>query len=47
VRCFRAGLTVEPPDGASFAVAAVTALGLLALGAMLFEGRRREVPDLA
>ena len=47
VRCFRAGLTVEPPDAASLATAAVVALVLLALGASLFEKRRREVPDLA
>ncbi|HVN75496.1 MAG TPA: ABC transporter permease [Thermoanaerobaculaceae bacterium] len=47
VRCFRAGLTVETPDAASFAVAAVSAVVLLVLGALLLERRRREVPDLA
>ena len=47
VRCFRVGFGVEPPDVVSLAVSAAAALAFLALGALLFEGRRREVPDLA
>ncbi len=47
VRCFRVGLTGEPPDAVSFAVAAVAAAALLALGSLLLQRRRRQVPDLA
>ena len=47
VRCFRVGLTRETPDAASFAVAAVTAAALLAVGSLLLQRCRRQLPDLA
>ncbi len=47
VRCFRVGLTAEPPDYVSFGVAAAFAAALLAFGSLLMQRRRRQVPDLA
>lgn len=46
LRCFRAGLVGEPPGVASFAVAAGWAAVFFAFGSLVFEARRREVPDL-
>ena len=45
--CFRAALVGEPPGAASFVVAAGCAAAFLVLGSLVFEARRRQVPDLA
>jgi len=47
LRCFRAALVGEPPDVVSFAVAAAAAAILLVVGSVVFEARRRQVPDVA
>jgi ABC-type polysaccharide/polyol phosphate export permease len=46
MRCFRTGLVGAAPDAASFAVAAVCSAAFLVLGSLVFEARRRQVPDL-
>ena len=47
LRCFRAALVGEPPDGASVAIAAAAAVVMLVVGSLVFEARRRQVPDVA
>ncbi|MBZ5588378.1 MAG: ABC transporter permease [Acidobacteriia bacterium] len=46
LRCFRAGLVGESGEATSFAVAAVSAVVLLLVGARVFAARHRQVPDL-
>ena len=47
MRCFRTALVGAAPDAASFAVAAACSAAFLVLGSLVFEARRRQVPDLA
>ncbi len=45
--CFRTALVGGPPPAGSFALAAACAAAFFVLGALVFEARRRQVPDLA
>jgi lipopolysaccharide transport system permease protein len=47
VASFHTALSGQPPQGTSLLVAGVFAAGLLVSGALIFEARRRQVPDLA